>query len=126
MRMENLWKGVKKKRVRHKSPNLKSTTYRTLPSIVDQGLDVFCHLIVAGFAGPVPVGPQMEPLLCVIEKPARRCVSQAICGWCAQWKALVGLKGKGMGEAERPSLPPLPQVAALAAAARQALGDPAS
>lgn len=73
-------------------------TYRTLASTVDQGLYVFCHLILAGFAGPVPVGPQMEPLLCVIEKSARRCVSQAISGWCAQWKALVGLKDKGMGE----------------------------
>lgn len=61
----------------------------------------------------------MEPLLCASGQPTLGRVCQVASGWCVQWKALVGLKGEGTGEArEFPSpTPPLPWEAALAAAA---------
>lgn len=56
-------------------------------------------------AGSGTVGPQMESLLGATGQPALGHVSQAASGWCVQWKASVGPKGEGVGEARetRPS-----------------------
>lgn len=54
------------------------------------------------------------------------CASQAASGWCVQWKALVGLKGKGKGEARETLTFASASGGCSDAAARQDLRDPTS
>ena len=102
--------GVKKKASETQQPQFKIHSFK--------GSAIFRGPLPCS-ASPGTVGPQMEPLLGATGQPALGHVSQAASGWCVQWKASVGPKGEGVGEAReaRPPPPPLPQEAALAAAA---------
>lgn len=78
-------------------------------------------------AGSGNVGPQMEPLLGATGQPALGHVSQAASGWCVRWKASVGPKGEGVGEARETRPPPTSASGGRSGSScRQALSVPAS